>query len=72
MRRDEEFVGHALVEFFGGPSCASASDGEDPPDLYLAIGASRVGVLAGSSPQRRRALPEHAMTAHSGTSNCGF
>lgn len=44
MRRDEEFVGRALVEFFGGPSCASASDGEDPPDLYLTVGKSRVGV----------------------------
>jgi hypothetical protein len=44
MRRDEEFVGLALVEFLGGPSCASASDGEDPPDLYLTIGASHVGV----------------------------
>lgn len=44
MRRDEALVGRALVEFFGGPSCASASDGEDPPDLYLTVGASRVGV----------------------------
>jgi hypothetical protein len=44
VRRDEEFVGRALVEFFGGSSCASASDGEDPPDLYLTAGASRVGV----------------------------
>ncbi len=44
MRRDEEFVGRALVEFFGGPSCASASDGKDPPDLYLTVGACRVGV----------------------------
>jgi hypothetical protein len=44
VRRDEEFVGRALVEFFGGPSRAAASDGEDPPDLYLTVGASRVGV----------------------------
>lgn len=44
MRSDEEFVGRALVEFFGGSSCASVSDGEDPPDLYLTAGPSRVGV----------------------------
>ena len=44
MRSDEEFVGRALVEFFGGSSCASVFDGEDPPDLYLTAGASRVGV----------------------------
>jgi hypothetical protein len=44
VRRDEKFVGCALVEFFGGPSRASASDGEDPPDLYITVGASRVGV----------------------------
>lgn len=44
MRRDEAFVGWALVEFLGGATVASASDGPDPPDLYLAIGRSRVGV----------------------------
>jgi hypothetical protein len=44
MRRDEEFVGRALVDFFGGPSYASVSDGDDPPDLYLTLGALRVGV----------------------------
>ena len=44
MRRDEEFVGRALVDFLGGPSRASASEGEDPPDLYLSVGGSRVGV----------------------------
>ncbi len=44
MRRDEEFVGCALIEFFGGPSSASVSDGEDPPDLYLTMSASRIGV----------------------------
>lgn len=44
MRRDEEFVGRALVNFFGGPSCASVSDGENPPDLYLTFGACPVGV----------------------------
>ena len=44
MRSDEEFVGRALVAFLGGPSSASISDGEDPPDLYLHIGGSRAGV----------------------------
>ena len=44
MRRDEKFVGGALVAFFGGPSCASLSDGDDPPDLYLTVGTSRIGV----------------------------
>jgi hypothetical protein len=28
--------------------------------------------LAGTSPPRRRALPAHRITAHSGASNCGF
>ena len=44
MRRDEKFVANALVEFFGGPLSVSAAEGEDPPDLYLTIGASRVAV----------------------------
>jgi hypothetical protein len=44
VRRDEAFVAWALVEFLGGPSVASASDGPDPPDLYLTIGTSCVGV----------------------------
>jgi len=29
-------------------------------------------LLAGSSPLRRRALPAHPLTAHSGPSNCRF
>jgi len=29
-------------------------------------------LLAGMSPQRRRALPARRITAHSGASNCGF
>jgi len=29
-------------------------------------------LLAGMSPPRRRALPAHRITAHSGASNCGF
>jgi hypothetical protein len=44
VRHDEEFVGRALVEYFGGPSRASVREGEDPPDLYLAVEGSRVGV----------------------------
>lgn len=44
MRPDEEFVSSALVAFFGGQSIVSASDGEDPPDLYLTFSESRVGV----------------------------
>ena len=44
MRRDEEFVGRALVAFLSGPSSASVSDGEDPPDLYLHVGGARTGV----------------------------
>jgi hypothetical protein len=44
MRIDEEAVGQALVDFLGGHSVVSASDGDDPPDLYLFFAASRVGV----------------------------
>ena len=29
-------------------------------------------LLAGTCPQRRRALPAHRSAAHSGASNCGF
>lgn len=44
MRPDEEFVGRALVAYLGGPSSASMTDGEDPPDLYLHVSGSRTGV----------------------------
>ena len=44
MRPDEEFVGRALVAFFGGPANAAVSEGEDPPDLYLRVGGARIGV----------------------------
>lgn len=44
MRREEEAVAQALVDFLGGPSVVSASDGDDPPDLNLSFGAFRVGV----------------------------
>lgn len=44
MRRDEEAVAQALVDFLGGPAVVSASDGDDPPDLYLSFATSQVGV----------------------------
>ena len=44
MRRDEEFVGRGLVSFFGGPSKASVSEGENPPDLYFHLDRCRIGV----------------------------
>ena len=44
MRRDEAFVAHAVVEFLGGPSFATVSDGNDPPDAYLTLGEARVGL----------------------------
>ncbi|MGE0824697.1 MAG: hypothetical protein AB7G75_07195 [Candidatus Binatia bacterium] len=44
MRPDEAFVAHALVQFLGGPSIVSAFDDEDPPDFYLTIADSRIGV----------------------------
>ena len=44
MRHAEEFVARALVEHFGGPSHASAREGEDPPDLYLTVESLRVSV----------------------------
>ena len=44
MRRDEQFVAHALVEHLGGPSVVAAFDGPDPPDLFLKFGGQRVAV----------------------------
>ncbi len=44
MRDEEAFVGRALVDFFGGSSVASVTDGGDPPDLCLTIESSTVGV----------------------------
>lgn len=44
MRRDEAFVARSLVGYLGGPSAVSTSEGEDPPDLYLTVAGSRVGV----------------------------
>jgi len=40
----------------------------EPPGSALAA----LLLLAGMSPLRRRALPAHSLTAHSGLSNCGF
>lgn len=44
MRRDEAFVARALIDYLGGPSVASISDGADPPDLLVKFGTSSVGV----------------------------
>jgi hypothetical protein len=44
MRSEEAFVCQALVDFLGGPSVASGSDGDDPPDIDLTIDGSRVGM----------------------------
>ena len=44
MRRDEAFVAQAVAKFLGGPSFATASDGDDPPDVYLTLRESRVGL----------------------------
>lgn len=44
MRPEEEFVGRALITFVGGPSRASVSDGDDPPDLYLSVDGSHIGI----------------------------
>ncbi|HEX5736942.1 MAG TPA: hypothetical protein VFY22_00410 [Hydrogenophaga sp.] len=46
----------------------SATDPIEPPGRTLAA----LRLLAGSSPLRRRALPAHSLTAHSGPSNCRF
>jgi hypothetical protein len=40
-----------------------------PIELYCGTLAALL-LLAGSSPQRRHALPTHRSTAHSGVSNC--
>jgi len=44
MPPDEKFVGDSLVQYFGGPSAASFTVGENPPDLYFNLGTTRVGV----------------------------
>ncbi len=45
-----------------------ATDPIEPPGSALAA----LLLLAGISPLRRRALPAHSLTAHSGPSNCRF
>jgi hypothetical protein len=45
-----------------------ATDPIEPPGSVLAA----LLLLAGKSPLRRRALPAHPLTAHSGPSNYGF
>ncbi len=44
MRSDEEFVGKALVTYFGGPGKATISDGSDPPDICLTVDTTSIGV----------------------------
>ncbi|HEX5737469.1 MAG TPA: hypothetical protein VFY22_03070 [Hydrogenophaga sp.] len=59
-----ENVGHEEAHHKG----ESATDPIEPPGSALAA----LLLLAGSSPLRRRALPAHPLTAHSGLSNCRF
>jgi len=44
MRPDEKFVAQSLVKFPGGPAAVSATEGENPPDLYLNLKGKRVCV----------------------------
>ena len=44
MRDEEKFVGRCLVTFLGGPSRASVSEGENPPDLYFHLDGCSIGV----------------------------
>lgn len=44
MRHDEAFVARSLVNFLGGSSFATASEGDDPPDIYLNLSGARIGV----------------------------
>lgn len=59
-----EKPGHEGVDLMG----ESATNPIAPPGSALAA----LFLLAGMSPLRRRALPAHPLTAHSGLSNCGF
>jgi len=38
FRHDEQFVVDSLIDFLGGPECATAWQGEDPPDAYVKVG----------------------------------
>ncbi len=44
MRPEEKFVGASLVQYLGGSPRASVADGKDPPDLYLMVDGTRIGV----------------------------
>ena len=59
-----DFCGHDRVHLLG----ESATHPIEPRCGTLAA----LLLLAGMSPQRRRALPSHCIAAHSGASNCGF
>jgi len=59
-----EILDHEGIHLMG----ASATDPIEPPGSALAA----LLLLAGMSPLRRRALPAHPLTAHSGPSNCRF
>ena len=57
--------------FSSFPICA-VGDVATPPIEPPCGALAALLLLAGMSPLPRRALPSHAMTAHSGASNCGF
>ena len=59
-----DFCGHDRVHLLG----ESATHPFEPRCGTLAA----LLLLAGMSPQRRRALPAHRSAAHSGASNCGI
>jgi len=59
-----EILDHERAHLMG--ECAT--DPIEPPGSALPA----LLLLAGRSPLRRRALPAHPLTAHSGPSNCGF
>ncbi|HEX5739790.1 MAG TPA: MYXO-CTERM sorting domain-containing protein [Hydrogenophaga sp.] len=59
-----ELLGHEVLHLNG----ESATDPIEPPGSALAA----LLLLSGIRLLRRRALPAHALTAHSGLSNCRF
>ena len=61
---DADLFIHADILRSGG----DATHPIEPPWRALAA----LLLLAGMSPQRRRALPAHPKAAHSGASNCSF
>ena len=60
--------GHDRVHLLG----ESATHPIEPRCGTLAGLQAVLLLLAGMSPQRRRALPAHCIAAHSGASNCRF